>query len=118
MLGQLVDTAKKAGTPVSVCGEMASEPLGVLLLLGLGYRELSVAPTALPVVRWLVRRLQVRDAEVAARAALDAADPAEAMALLESGLAGAVDLELLDTGWLPRPRPTTSLQRRRTSRAR
>lgn len=118
MLGQLVDTAKKAGTPVSVCGEMASEPLGVLLLLGLGYRELSVAPTALPVVCWLVRRLQVRDAEVAARAALDAADPAEAMALLESGLAGAVDLELLDTGWLPRHRPTTSLQRRRTSRAR
>jgi signal transduction protein with GAF and PtsI domain len=90
----------------------------VFLLLGLGYRELSVAPTALPAVRWLVRRLQVRDAVPAARAALEASSPEEAIDALEEGLAGAVDLELLDAGWLPRHRSITTLQKRRTSRTR
>jgi phosphotransferase system enzyme I (PtsI) len=118
MLGHLADVAHRAGTPVSVCGEMGSEPLGVFLLLGLGYRELSVAPTALPAVRWLVRRLQVRDAVPAARAALEASSPEEAIDALEEGLAGAVDLELLDAGWLPRHRSITTLQKRRTSRTR
>ena len=118
LLAQLADAAKKAGTPFSVCGEMASEPLGAFLLLGLGYRELSVAPTALPVVRWLVRRLRVGDAEGPARAALDATGPAEAMEVLEAGLAGSVDLELFDAGWLPRHRSDTSLQGRRISRSR
>jgi phosphotransferase system enzyme I (PtsI) len=118
LLAQLADAAKKAGTPFSVCGEMASEPLGAFLLLGLGYRELSVAPTALPVVRWLVRRLRVGDAEGPARAALDATGPAEAMEVLEAGLAGSVDLELFDAGWLPRHRSATSLQGRRISRSR
>ncbi len=37
-----------AGMPVSVCGEMASEPLSAVLLIGLGYDRLSVAPPALP----------------------------------------------------------------------
>jgi phosphotransferase system enzyme I (PtsI) len=118
MLAHVADMANRAGTPVSVCGEMGSEPLGVFLLLGLGYRELSVAPTALPAVRWLVRRLQVRDAVLAARAALEASSPEGAAAALEEGLAGAVDLELLDAGWLPRHRSITSLQKRRASRAR
>jgi phosphotransferase system enzyme I (PtsI) len=118
LLAQLADAARKSGTPFSVCGEMASEPLGAFLLLGLGYRELSVAPTALPVVRWLIRRLRVADAEGPARAALDATGPAEALEVLESGLAGSVDLELFDAGWLPRHRSATSLQRHRTSRSR
>jgi phosphotransferase system enzyme I (PtsI) len=118
LLARVADAARQAGTPFSVCGEMASEPLGAFLLLGLGYRELSVAPTGLPVVRWLVRRLRVSDAEGAARAALDTPGPAEAMATLEAGLAGAVDLELFDAGWLPRHRSATSLQRRRISRSR
>jgi phosphotransferase system enzyme I (PtsI) len=118
MLGRLADVALPAGTPLAVCGEMASEPLGIFLLLGLGYRELSVAPTALPVVRWLVRRVQVGEAEVAARAALDAAGAAEALATLEAGLAGSVDLELIDSGWLPRHRSVTSLQKRRAPRSR
>jgi phosphotransferase system enzyme I (PtsI) len=118
MLARVADAAIKAGTPISVCGELASEPLGAFLLLGLGFRELSVGPPSLPVVRWLVRRLRVDEAEAAARATFDAASATEAMTVLENGLAGAVDLELFDAGWLPRHRSATSLQRRRISRSR
>ena len=42
------------GKPLSVCGEMASDPLGALALLALGYRRLSLRPRAIPLVRALV----------------------------------------------------------------
>ena len=48
-------SARAAGIPVSVCGEMASEPLSAVLLIGLGYDRLSVSPPALPLVKWVVR---------------------------------------------------------------
>ncbi len=101
------------GTPVSVCGEMASEPFGIFLLLGLGYRELSVAPTALPLVRWLVRHLRTTDAEAAAEAALTATSAAEALRHLQERLAALVDLDLVAAGWLPGNRPAASLEEHR-----
>ena len=54
-LHQVVQVGRAAGIPVSVCGEMASEPLSAVLLLGLGYDRLSVSPPALPLVKWVVR---------------------------------------------------------------
>ena len=42
------------GKPLSVCGEMASDPLGALALLALGYRRLSCRPRAIPLLRCLV----------------------------------------------------------------
>jgi phosphotransferase system enzyme I (PtsI) len=117
LLRQVAEVGRAARLPVSVCGELASEPLGVFLLLGLGYRELSVSPMALPVVRWLVRRLRVSQGMAGAEAACDAIGPTEALAALETHLAGAIDLEVLDDGWLPRHRPSASLQGRRAPQA-
>ena len=54
-LHRVVEVGKTAGLPVSVCGEMASEPLSAVLLLGLGYDRLSVSPPALPLVKWVIR---------------------------------------------------------------
>ncbi len=56
--------AARPDIPVSVCGEMASEALSAVLLLGLGYDRLSVSPPALPLVKWVVRTVP----EPAARA--------------------------------------------------
>ncbi len=71
-LRTIVDAARQAKIGVSVCGEMASDPLSVVLLLGLGYRTLSVAPPALPQVKWILRSVPMAVAERAAAAALEA----------------------------------------------
>ena len=113
-LRHLQTVAAAAGTPLAVCGEMASEPLGVFLLLGLGYREFSAAPPALPLVRWLVPRLDSRDAQRAAAEALAAPDATAVLTTLERRLAELVDLDLIDAGWLPVHRDPARLHRRRS----
>lgn len=47
LIAQTVDAARKAGKPVSVCGEMAGNPQATRLLLGMGIRELSMHPVSL-----------------------------------------------------------------------
>ncbi|MGE0441053.1 MAG: phosphoenolpyruvate--protein phosphotransferase [Gemmatimonadales bacterium] len=94
-LRHVIQAGREAGIPVSVCGEMASEPLGALLLLGLGYESLSVAPPTLPRVKWLVRKVPMTVCREAARAALDAATATEVQALLREAVQGFVDKRLL-----------------------
>lgn len=60
-----------------VCGEMAGDPLMIPLLLGLGVDELSVAPQAVPQIKYLIRRIKMSEAKEIADAALDAESPAE-----------------------------------------
>ena len=76
-LRTIVEAAREAQIGVSVCGEMASDPLSVVLLLGLGYRTLSVAPPALPQVKWILRSVPMAVAEQAAAAALAARRPSD-----------------------------------------
>ncbi|HEY9506035.1 MAG TPA: phosphoenolpyruvate--protein phosphotransferase, partial [Gemmatimonadales bacterium] len=71
-LRQVADVGRTAGIPVSVCGEMASEALSAVLLVGLGYERLSVSPPALPLVKWVVRTVPEDAARRAAAAALGA----------------------------------------------
>jgi phosphotransferase system enzyme I (PtsI) len=60
--------AARAGIPVSVCGEMASDPLLLKLLIGCGLREFSMTPGAIPMARRVVRDTSVRQmVRVAAR---------------------------------------------------
>ena len=76
------------GIPVSVCGEMASEPLYAVLLLGLGFTTLSVAPPTLPLLKWLVRTVPISAAKDAAAAgALEAPDPETVTAVLRDAVA-------------------------------
>lgn len=111
LLKATADAGRRAGKEVSVCGEMASEPVPAVLLLGLGYRVLSTSPPRLPLVRWLVRQIDVRRATRAAEAALEARTTAEVETLLHEAVAEQVDLRLLEAGRLPQARPVTSLKR-------
>ena len=67
---------------VAVCGELAADERAAALLVGLGVRELSVAPAAVAGVKQAVRELDTTGARATAAAALVAAGPAEVRALL------------------------------------
>lgn len=62
---------------VSVCGEMASDPVLTPLLLGLGVDELSVAPPLVSPVKFLIRRLKTSEAKELAEFALQCESSAE-----------------------------------------
>ncbi|HEX6433130.1 MAG TPA: phosphoenolpyruvate--protein phosphotransferase, partial [Gemmatimonadales bacterium] len=95
-LQRVLEVGKAAGLPVSVCGEMASEPLSVVLLLGLGYDCLSVSPPALAVVKWVVRTVPESAALHAATAALSASSAAEVSNVLREVVGEYIDIRLLD----------------------
>lgn len=110
-LKSILDAGQRAGIQVSVCGEMASDPLAVVLLLGLGYRTLSVAPPALPALKWVVRSIPVAEAARAAYAALDADRPSEVTRALREAMHGHFDPRMLDLlTALPRQTGATTLR--------
>lgn len=82
-LAAVVAAARGAGISVSVCGEMASEPFGAVLLAGLGYDVLSVGPPALPLIRWVLRSVPHAVAAEVAMQALAASGPDEVHDLIE-----------------------------------
>ena len=97
-LHSVLQVGRSAGIPVSVCGEMASEPLSAVLLLGLGYERLSVSPPALPLVKWVVRTVPEPAAARAAESALAAASAEDVTESLRSVVGEYIDVRLLDPG--------------------
>ena len=70
-LRAITRAAEGRGVRLSVCGEMAGQPLEAVLLVGLGFRELSMAPSAIPRVKSALRAVRVdRAAAVAERCLL------------------------------------------------
>lgn len=96
-----VVAARDAGIPVSVCGEMAANPLAVPILIGLGIGELSGTPASVPIVKEIVRALDSSDVEQDARDALAAKTPAEVHAIAATRLRAAGLVQHPDIGeWL------------------
>jgi phosphoenolpyruvate-protein phosphotransferase (PTS system enzyme I) len=109
-LKTIVEAGLRAGIGVSVCGEMASDPISVILLLGLGYRTLSVSPPAIPLVKWVIRAVPISVAEAAARDALTADRPADVTRALRETIRKHVDPRLLQSlEALPRLTAATTL---------
>ncbi len=69
--------------PVSLCGEIAGDPRYTALLLGLGIRELSMAPIKLARVKNRVRSIELAAASVRAQAIMDQSDPGRIAALVD-----------------------------------
>ncbi|WP_250498936.1 phosphoenolpyruvate--protein phosphotransferase [Caballeronia sp. GAWG1-5s-s] len=74
--------AKRAGVPVSVCGEMAGDPAVTRLLLGLGLTEFSMHPSQLLVVKQEILRSNLKALEKPVADVLAAYEPAELQAAL------------------------------------
>ena len=70
LIKRTVEVADLGDIEVSVCGEMASQPLMAFALLGLGVRQMSVAPRSVPLVKQIVRSVTAAHAKLAASAAL------------------------------------------------
>jgi phosphotransferase system enzyme I (PtsI) len=62
MLKGVCDASRVAGIPVSMCGEMAGDPLHTLVLIGLGVTELSMNGPSIPVVKRVIRGARAADA--------------------------------------------------------
>jgi phosphotransferase system enzyme I (PtsI) len=61
-LAHVVTAANAAKIPVSLCGEMASDPMLAPICMGLGFDSLSMPYTAIPRVKWVLRRFGFEDA--------------------------------------------------------
>ena len=61
MYGRLAEECEKHHLDLSVCGELSADPIGVAVLLGLGYRKFSVSLSSLAEIRELIRHLSVRE---------------------------------------------------------
>jgi len=86
LIHRTFEVGREHGLDVSVCGEMASEPLMAFALIGLGLRTLSVAPRSVARVKQIVRGIHVSVAEQAAAAALGAGTAHAAEEILRARL--------------------------------
>ncbi len=94
-LKAIVEGAHKVNKPVSICGEMASDPAAVILLLGLGVESLSVSVAGLPRVKWVINSFTRSRARELLAQVYDMEDSAQIRgtlndALVEVGLGGLV----------------------------
>ena len=84
MLERIIIEGHKQKIPVSVCGEVAGDPVFAPLLLGLGVDCLSMAPSWIPSVKYIVRAMTMADAKTLAAESLKMSSPREIYAKCEA----------------------------------
>jgi phosphocarrier protein FPr len=82
LIAEVVEAAHAHGIWVGVCGELASDPLAVPVLVGLGVDELSMNPGSIPKAKDIVRRIDRAESEALSKEILlvESADRARALA--------------------------------------
>ena len=85
-LARIAAAAREQARPLAVCGEMAGQPLQAVLLVGLGYRTLSMAPSAIPRVKEALRAIRAADARELAERCLALRTCGEIEALMRGAL--------------------------------
>jgi multiphosphoryl transfer protein len=93
LIAMTAEAGERSNIPVSLCGNLASEPLGALVLVGLGIRELSGVPPALPAVRSAIRQVSAADCRSLAERALEAESAVEVRAFASELLNRSVEGE-------------------------
>ena len=77
LIRSVANAARTRGIPVGMCGEMAGEPMYTLLLLAMGFTELSMTPRSIPLIKEILRRTTMAEAEKLLDAVWDHATAAE-----------------------------------------
>ena len=96
-LGNIVSGAAKGGGQVAMCGDMAGDPMMVLVLMGLGLRNLSMAPRQIPLLKSIIRASTFAEAEKLASAALALATESEVEDLVYNVMYDRFPIELDDS---------------------
>ena len=96
-LRQIVVASEKTGCPVAMCGDMAGDAMLTWVLIGLGLRQLSMAPRQIPLVKSIVRATRLPDAERLLAQALAMTTETEIEELVYSGMRKRFPLELGDS---------------------
>lgn len=100
-LKDIVDTAHRVGTSISICGELAANPSGCVLLIAMGYDILSMNAVSLPRIRWLIRNLSMAKARELLAEAMMMDDAEEVVDYMEKELTKAGLKRLLRPKTLP-----------------
>jgi phosphotransferase system enzyme I (PtsP) len=82
-LTHIVHEAHRAGIPVSICGEMAGDPLAGVLLLGIGFDVLSMSASRLLRIKWVIRQFSFEKAKALVEEVLAMEDATAIRARLE-----------------------------------
>ncbi|MBW6509544.1 MAG: phosphoenolpyruvate--protein phosphotransferase [Desulfuromonadales bacterium] len=83
-IDQLVAVTRKHGTELCLCGEMATDPVCLLALIGLGIRDFSLSAPYIPQLKNIINQIDSGAAETITRKALELGDSTEIRSLLES----------------------------------
>jgi phosphotransferase system enzyme I (PtsI) len=86
LIQAVAEAASKAACPLTICGEMAGDPRYTELLIGLGLRELSVAPGEMLEVKRAIRGTTTANARALAAEALESGSVTEVEAVLDRRL--------------------------------
>lgn len=83
LIGRVIEAGRRSDKPVTLCGEMAGSPQYIPLLVGMGLLDLSMNPAALLEAKKIVRSMNYKEWEEAARGALQLASAEEIGKFLE-----------------------------------
>jgi phosphotransferase system enzyme I (PtsI) len=88
LIGGIAKAAADAGIPVTVCGEMAGEPMIAPILLGLGIRELSMSAVSVPEVKATIRAMNIEEAKLLVKRTENLATATEVRAMVSDFVFG------------------------------
>ncbi len=74
LISMTIRAARRKPTPVNLCGQMSGSPVYTMLLLGMGLRQFSVTPSAIPEVKRVCRSVTIEQCEAVARRAMSMED--------------------------------------------
>lgn len=100
-LHQVIQQCQPLGLELSLCGEMASDPAAALLLLGLGFKQLSLAAHQIPKIKWLIRSVNQQQAAAIVQECLLMSSASEVRQHTEAALASLGLSRLAKGGDLP-----------------
>jgi phosphotransferase system enzyme I (PtsP) len=85
-LSQIIKTSNQCNIPVTVCGELAGEPSGALILMAMGYRKLSMNAHSLRKINWVIRNVSITELEALLSEVLSCDGPSDVQQIVDQYL--------------------------------